>query len=309
MPRADKMRSKRGATSVYLAKLIKAYGTDNEAILCVFEGEDAKYYGGRIDSVSVRVRKNIQCKGKENVKKLKERVSANYELVNANVLYFIDKDFECDETTGDLYVTPCYSVENLYVSELTLSRVLADEFGLDDSEHNFDLECITSSFRKANSEFNESMLCFNSWLKLQVEESKTNKDICLNIDNISLNKLVSIEINGVSANYTLENLGCKFPGSGEVNQASLDKAIEEFNKTDLSLTIRGKHRLEFFRIWLNLLMQDARCEAPTIFTRKTKTKLCLSKDNLLSELSQYAITPNCLNEFLLNANFQENSAA
>ncbi|MBF4307982.1 hypothetical protein, partial [Vibrio anguillarum] len=69
---------------VGLIRLLKAHSSEPDAIICVFEGEDAKYYGARIDSVfKSKTRLNVPCKG--NLLSLKKTVESNANLKGINV--------------------------------------------------------------------------------------------------------------------------------------------------------------------------------------------------------------------------------
>ncbi len=49
------------------------------------------------------------------------------------------------------------------------------------------------------------------------------------------------------------------------------------------------------------LKEDKVSDNPTFFASKGRVMISLSKDNCISELSQYAETPDCLLSFLENA--------
>ncbi|MDM8567537.1 DUF4435 domain-containing protein [Candidatus Halobeggiatoa sp. HSG11] len=281
-----------------MAKLVKAHGMNRKGILCIFEGDDAKYYGIRIDNHISLERRNVQCKGKETVIALREKAMQHPELKNANTLFFVDQDFDDIEIEANLYVTPCYSIENLYATNSALSRLLNDEFELNDVDHTRDIENVLACFDKVNTQFNKCMLPFNSWFKIQIKESEINQEVKLNANNVDLNKLVNVTLNDVSTKYSIENIKKLFPDTVDIISENLDKMIVIFNNYDLSSSSRGKYRLEFFRLWLECLMDDARNEKSVLFNKKFHPKLSLSKKNILSELSQYADTPVCLKKFL-----------
>ncbi|HBC3563765.1 TPA: DUF4435 domain-containing protein [Vibrio cholerae] len=105
MGRVNMMREKRNSISVDLIKLLKRIDNYSGTLVCVFEGEDARYYGSRIDSIFTKVqRKNLNCKGKHNVISLRKKVKENSELSKAKVLYFVDADFDGDCNDDDLYM-------------------------------------------------------------------------------------------------------------------------------------------------------------------------------------------------------------
>jgi hypothetical protein len=58
------------------------------------------------------------------------------------------------------------------------------------------------------------------------------------------------------------------------------------------------------RIFLTQLKADRNIKAGRkVFKEKGNVKLQLTKGNTISELSQYADTPQCLRDFLLRQNF------
>jgi hypothetical protein len=63
-------------------------------------------------------------------------------------------------------------------------------------------------------------------------------------------------------------------------------------------SIRGKYLLDFFRAFLEKIRSEISDGDSVVITKKIKTKLTISKNNILSDLSQYAETPTCLTKFL-----------
>ncbi|MEZ8652053.1 hypothetical protein AB6D92_24275 [Vibrio splendidus] len=66
--------------------------------------------------------------------------------------------------------------------------------------------------------------------------------------------------------------------------------------------LRGKQQLEFLRLFLTRLKDERSKKDNVIFSKRTPVKLQLSKANILSELSQYAVTTSCLVEYLKDIN-------
>lgn len=126
MDRVETMREKRTVPAVQLIKLIKIYASEENTVSCIFEGEDAKYYGVRIDNFLHGLeRKNISCKGKEKLLRLKETVDSHIDLSKARILFFADRDFDFTHASiSNLYITPCYSIENLYIKDIVLKKSL-----------------------------------------------------------------------------------------------------------------------------------------------------------------------------------------
>lgn len=299
MNRSEMMRNKRSSYAVDLIKLIKKINSFETNLICVFEGEDSKYYGSRIDVVFDRLnRKNLACKGKENVLSLRDKIQENTELSIAKILFFIDSDFDTVTTDYNLYSTPCYAIENLYAKESVFFKVLTDELGLCSFK---DEELIGELLKKYNhfeNHSDEALADLNAWIIARVKESKTNSEIKLNLNRFSVDKFLTIENLIPKKCYELSDLDSMFSLTSPISQDDLNAAINILNESDKSLFSRGKYRLEYFRMFLVEIFSESRNGVGLFNGRKIKPKLTLVKSNIISELSQYADTPNCLNSFL-----------
>ena len=51
-------------------------------------------------------------------------------------MFFVDRDYDFSQKQidEDLFVTPCYSIENLYVQRECFVNILQSEFGLNEIE-------------------------------------------------------------------------------------------------------------------------------------------------------------------------------
>lgn len=300
MDRAERMREKRSSIAVELIRLIKINASRPDVVTCVFEGEDAKYYGIRLDGfLNGRERKNISCKGKENLKLLKKRVDSHEELSNANVLYFADRDFDLsDVTDGNIYFTPCYSVENFYIEKPVLRRILVDEFGFCEIEDNEDVNNILDIYERLLSGTANALLLLNAWIVCQNKASKSDSSIKLNLNNYDAGDFVDFDLEHVVTKYDKESLKVKFPDSTEISSDEIDTAKHLIEQGGIVKSIRGKYLLDFFRAFLEKIRAEINDGDSGVITKKIKTKLTISKNNILSDLSQYAETPNCLTKFL-----------
>jgi hypothetical protein len=300
MDRAERMREKRSSIAVKLIKLIKVYASNPGAVTCVFEGEDAKYYGIRLDSfLNGRERKNISCKGKGNLISLKKKVDLHEELSNANVLYFADRDFDLSDITGgNIYFTPCYSVENLYIEKPVLRRILLDEFGFCEIEDNEDVNSILNIYEHLLFSAANALLHLSAWIMCQNKASKSDSSIRLNLNNYDAGEFIDFDLENVFTKYDKEALKVKFPDSIEIFSDEIDTAQRLIEQGGIVKSIRGKYLLDFFRAFLEKIRSEISNEDSFVITKKIKTKLTISKNNILSDLSQYAETPNCLTNFL-----------
>lgn len=297
MSRGDMMRRKRSSYVVGLLKLIKRIDNYQDSIISVFEGEDSKYYGSRIDIMfSAYDRKNLTCKGKKNVLTLREKVEENPEISQANIIYFVDSDFEARSASYNVYTTPCHSIENLYASKKTLDNLLKDELGLCSVK---DLELINDIlglYEKFELLADEALVDINAFIMAYSDKEA----ISLNLNDHDLKTFLTINpLEGeVSKIYSYEDLLSIFSIDVDLNRDDFENAVDIINSSDQKLFCRGKYRLEYFRIFLNCLFSSAR-EGGSLFSgRKIKPKITLSKNNIISDLAQYAVTPTCLTSFL-----------
>jgi len=304
------LRDSRDIYSEKLRQLLLNFQKHPQALFCVYEGEDAKYYGIRIDNLTaIEERQQIPCKGKADVLKLYDRVQSDKHFSRSNTIFFVDNDFDGARdcaVTNNLYITPCYSIENMYVRENSLKRIFTEEFGVDSFNDSDELEALTTLYTRLLNEFIESIRTLNAWIALQRE--KESPSCKLNLNNQKLNKFVSISLSKVDQLYSKDDLSILFPESVEITDNELHAKEEEFKQLDQSCVYRGKYFIEFLRVFLDLLKSDRQSGDPEHFTQKKNVKLNLSRVNIISELSQYAETPDCLRGFLdkVKQSYQKN---
>lgn len=304
------LRNSRDVYAEKLRQLLVNYQKYPDALYCVFEGEDAKYYGIRIDSLSdFEDRRQMPCRGKEDVLKLHDRVMADERLMLSNTIFFVDYDFDGlrGHSNGPkLYVTPCYSVENLYVRERAFKRILVEEYGVEDFNTEAELVRLLSIYSKLLDEFAKALTTLNAWIALQREKERPGAR--LNLNNRKLKHFVSISLEKVEQLYSKSELSLFFPNAVDITDEELAEKESEFEHSDKLNAYRGKYFIEFLRIFLELLKNDRQNSSPKYFEQSQKVKLTLSGKNILSELSQYADTPECLKEFIGNVSqkFRQN---
>lgn len=298
--RKKMMKLKSRNVNVYLTKLLKKIANYESTLVCVFENNDAEYYGNRIDMHIDNVeRENLKCKGKDDVLALKIKVDKNLELKSAKILFFVDKDF--DEITKDknLYCTPCHSIENLYVSERSFKKILNDQFHINRLDNDELFSNLINCFRNFESEADNALKELTAWLMVAIEDSEEDNSIQLHLKNIQVNKFIKVDNYSVQKIYDTDSISDIFKINHIVNKDRYSRYLEELDKSELSLIIRGKYRLEYYRDFLQKLINDVRKSENFFEGHSIKCSLQLSKD-LVSELSSFAETPKCLKIFLVD---------
>jgi hypothetical protein len=257
MERANMMREKRQSPSVDLLKLIKEIDLFDTTIVCVFEGEDAKYYGSRIDQYfHGYTRKNLSCKGKSNVLTLKNKVENNKEIQEAKIIFFIDKDFDDEIHDTNLYCTPCYSIENLYADSNVLKLILTDELGLCEFRHADIISQIINAYNKFEQVCDIELSELNAWIMSRVKEN--NENVSLNLNNHDVETFITCTQEEIRKKYSLETLDSIFSIDQKVCQDLLNSCRSTISSSELKHTCRGKYRLEYFRLYLLMLFEMAR---------------------------------------------------
>lgn len=291
----NNLRASRDKAVVVFVEFTRLYKKYESALYCFFEGEDSKYYGIRIKNV-IRPEKDIYlgCGGKEGVLGIYRMLSSRKHYANVRAAYFIDRDF--DQSIHPLklnliYETPCYSIENFYTSIQCLSEVLKNEFKLLESDENFE-RCIVL-YRKLQEEFHNAVELLNTWIACQ-----RDKHSKINISNLSISSFVDIQLDKITTMYTVNDLYTIFPTVPAISHEELNTKQSELRAINRQQSFRGKFEIEFVLIFLQKLINEANHGNYPYFTRKIKVNLALSKKTIISDLSQYADTPNCLFRYL-----------
>ena len=278
----------------------------------IFEGEDGKYYSARIDAFFEQPWDSIDAGGKPKVIALREKVKANPIYKEKIALYFVDSDFEDNLDIGnqtDIYITPCYSIENLYFTEALIRNVLRDEFKISESnEESENFHLAIQRFNELKGQFLSEMKYFNHliyYVRIVYEKSDSNSSK-LNLNNVSLEDLLKVTLTSVNKVYNEREPKSIFKDLNEDIDVDLDLAENFFDTKDVEKFYRGKQNLEFMRKIIDLMKEDRnKKQNRTLFATKGNVSLNLTKGNCISELSKYADTPSCLKSFLRSYNSKE----
>lgn len=303
MSRVNTLVKSRDNLSVKFMEFTRVVSKNKHAIF--FEGEDEKYYSIRINNIRPDIKwSSINCGGKSNVIELRRKVREHRTYSLAPCMFFIDADFDDNSSLlgfNDIYVTPCYSIENLYVSLDSYIRILSAEFGVSETgENNLCFTNAVRCFENTMSAFINAIKDFNFLIReLRFMEKRSELDGQLNINNIKLEDLVKIDFESVDKLYDEKKPKSIFSDLPEDLVIELCESQKHFDNLRGDFWFRGKQNLDFFRFFIEKLKVDrCRKNSRTIFTNKGNVRLQISKGNCISELSQYADTPSCLSNFL-----------
>ncbi len=295
--RLQNLRKARNTASSVFTQILQLNSKYESPLFCCFEGEDFKYYGVRVEQVKTKEHDKLiplKCGGKKEVIRLYELISKEETLESRDILYFVDLDF--DESIGDkkekIYETPFYSIENFYTTRCAFEKILSAELKIDETEDNYQF-CV-EKFLERQKEFHDGILYLNAWIYCQ---RKANVDK-LYLNEFKLNSIMSIAtIDRISFNNYDKNF------LKECLPNSIDISDEEIESAKLVLStkpqekFRGKFEVEFLYEFITELIRKINSKQNP-FEKCKKVGLSISKTNILSELSQYALTPTCLKEYI-----------
>lgn len=262
-------------------------------IFCFYEGEDGKYYNQKIRLIVGDDIIPIICKDKRNTLKTLALIKSHSEYNTAKKMFFVDCDMDECIYDDDLFVTPCYSVENLYANRKALEDILISEFSLNKTED--DLKRCLEKFDELFEQFNNIMIEFNALVLIRMQKKKNNGEVCLN--DIKTSHLVSIELTGISKGSRYDEKITTLKDQLMETENELELAVHELHrKGNFSTLFRGKNQLDFFITIINKFKEQYNNRR--FFSEKRDSVKINISCNRLSELSQYAIFPSCLQEFI-----------
>ncbi|HGF5133888.1 DUF4435 domain-containing protein [Vibrio parahaemolyticus] len=303
MSRVEKLKNSTQNYSVKFLEFTRLKAGKKEVLAVFFEGEDEKYYSIRLNNILMTDEwYGFNCGGKNAVLELRTAIRNNTLYKESACMFFVDSDFDDNNHLtqhSDIYITPCYSIENFYVTRSCFERIIKAEFNI--SSFSDEEECykkVIATFLKSLKSYASIIKKFNIIIKSQrVLEKDSKTPSTLFLDDIDFDSLVKVGLEECYDLYSNKEISKIF--------SSLDDDLDLLpgekyfsNKSDV-IFYRGKQNLEFFRKYLNHVKED-RCKRKgrIIFKNKGNVKLNLTKGNVLSELSQYADTPLCLTSFI-----------
>ncbi|MBP7352563.1 MAG: DUF4435 domain-containing protein [Comamonas sp.] len=285
----------------YIVQMLNLLSRYTDEIIWIYEGKDSQYYGSRISSIAGRSRiATIVAKGKKNVIKLFEYADGNPDIDKKRLAFFVDRDFDAEHPfDSSFYVTPCYSIENFYITDEAFSSILQNEFDMQGYEYRNKITKLTKNFVGWRDRMCSSAEMLNAWIFFQ----KRQPGYSLNLGDVKFGDLFDLSFNGrrfsCKGKYNLTKLRCLFPSASPASARNIAESLTQLQQRGSGeSSYRGKYFMEFLHFLLTHLKRDALNKPYLFFEKKLKPTLPLTKRNLLNELAQHATTPNCLRDFL-----------
>lgn len=298
----EKLRESRDKAQVAFQEFGLLVGKYPNNMFCFFEGKDNAYYIPRLRQYTDKYYP-IKCGGREKVLKVYNLIKGQKVYDKYTKAFFVDKDFNqpLPLNIPPVYETPCYSIENLYVSESVFRQILINEFHLSEGSDTVYKTCM-DLFMKRRTEFHESICLLNAWYSCLIDR-RNNEGIetGVQLDEKPPKGFLNISLERVSSNYDIDVIKSTFVNALEIDTEKLSNKLTEFEKCECHLYFRGKYELYFLIKFIHLLLLDSNT-TKKIFARKINFSFgdasSINLEQALSIFSGYADTPPCLHNYL-----------
>lgn len=291
----EQMRKERGTYEAIYLKFVSFRKYHKTYAFCFYEGEDGKYYNSRIRQKFGNNFVAYTVGNKKEVLKLLNKITDTNLYNDVCTMFFVDRDYDISISGNNenLFETPCYSIENLYVHRECLLRILQSEFGLNEIDD--DCKKCLHDFDEREKEFNRHILEFNSLVYLRRKKSDSNSNCAFG--SIKTSHMVKVDIKKVKKATKYDETINGIIEKLQVEEFEIEEAKKELHeKGNFSLNFRGKNQLDFFVEFIKEL-KKLNDEGGYFAIKYNNIHINLTS-NRLSELSQYAVTPVVLEEFL-----------
>ncbi|WP_214691621.1 MULTISPECIES: DUF4435 domain-containing protein [unclassified Exiguobacterium] len=295
-----------------LLQTITFHNLEIESSLFSFhEGlDDLEYYPHRIRTwlQSQSIDKKVipfQCGGRKTVKKIYFKLALeDSKLINSS-LFFIDRDFNFnEEKIKKMYVTPGYSIENLYADVQVLNSFLEEHAKISNNSigNNFEEYKIIEKFYEDNlMKSLEELILLNAWYSLQMNKKKEleaiKEKIIPDLKKIKKRSQVLNKLN----EYGIPEITIEFLEHYTINPASFTETEFEAEcnriKENILFNTRGKYVEEIISdIYKEISKEMCSPSKLNISIRPITNQISVNSIKRL--LSHHAITPNCLFQYL-----------
>lgn len=305
-PRIEKMQRATRDPVVALHKFNKLRSRHPDDLVLVFEGyDDPVFYSVLADRCGFSEHYLVLvADGKDMVLGLRRLIAESAEAKRGTgVAFLIDNDYDGlkGHVSGpDLYCTPTYSIENLVADPSVLSKILYNEFKLQDPDLMPDVERNVSNYRRLIADFTKQVFDVNLLIYfgriasiatcgariVEIEESAT-KLFHINRETLQITSSCSGELAKTIVKF-----------SSDIDLKYLDGVRSDFQTLDPLTQWRGKYWLELLRVFVDILQEDRNSTTPKHFKAgKGKVRLNLGSDTKFRILASVCGIPDCARAF------------
>jgi hypothetical protein len=246
----------------------------------------------------------LRCGNRAAVLGTHRLIAAHREYDNYKKGFFIDRDFNppLAATNPPIYETPCYSIENLYVSPEVFEQILINKFHLSAVENKEIIAVCMKTYKARQDEFHAAVCLFNAWYACLIDiKNATGKKAEANLEDKLPKRFIEISLQAVTADYDLEKIKTTFPNATEVEAEVLEHKITEFSSCQQAKVFRGKYEISFLIDFIRLLLKDHK-EGKHVVQKKLNFAFgdasSLGIQQAINIFSDCAETPKCLKQYL-----------
>lgn len=307
----EQAKEELGSGLVAYTEFVLDFKKESNSIYCFYEGKDDRsYYSFRATLLYDEDNFfDYICNGKENLLKLRQLINNHKIYSNSNIGYFVDMDFEHNLKLDDVYITPYYSVENFFVVDDAFQKILLAEFNMVKSCDSYKKSL--ELFKKCKNIFHQEISHLNIWLACQADlriekglstRLKIDEKIKNVFPNDEFDKIVSPNMETINFPNELKNkeeIKKVFTNAPEVTQERFDEKKAYFETLAPEEIYRGKFELRFLISFLNRLQDELGKRKNSIFPKRYSCNLRFEYSTGVSLLTNNAITPKCLKNYIL----------
>lgn len=311
------MRQSREKAQVAVLEFALSTRKFSTHLFCFFEGKDNDYYVPRIRRFTDNYYP-IKCGGREKVLDVYRIIVNRPEYSRYKKAFFIDSDFNppLAATVPPIFETPCYSIENFYVSPHVFKGILTNAFHVSEVNDPTKFDDCLALYTKQQAEFHEAISLFNAWYACLVDiKNETGKETGATLGELSIFKgkdkeggkkylkFIDFTLQSVSADYDFERIKATFPEATDVPNDVLADKHEQFKRCNGSQVFRGKFEMQFLVKFIQLLIHDSLSTKSVV---KSKINFAfgdassMNNEQATNIFEGYADTPSNLIEYLRN---------
>ncbi len=293
----EELRKSRNKAQVAYQAFILSVSKMPECLFCFFEGKDNGYYIPRI-KMHTNKYYPIPCGGREKVLDVYRLISNHREYDSYKKAFFVDRDFNKPLGNIDVYETPCYSIENFYVSSSVFKEILVNEFHLSEVNDQDFFETCLNLFLSRQIEFHNATILLNSWYACLIDiKNVTGQETGVALNDKLPKHFIEFTLESIVEKYDFNKIRQEFPAALPVSEDILAEKLKEFMCCEQHKIFRGKYELGFLIKFIELLLKDANSKSEKIkFAFGDAANL--NNEQALKIFSAYAETPECLVSYL-----------
>lgn len=266
------------------------------AVYCLVENYDLCFYPHRVSDTLGCKAIGIPCEGKKNVIALYSLIKSKAEYDKYTLRCFVDADFDDNSALDEhVYVTTCYSIENLYLDDYVVSDILENEYKIrptsTDGKH---AKCM-SLYRKELSDFHQAVLMYNAWYR-GVKSRGLTREMKVCLGESVPEAMINLTIGAITKLYDKAAIEAKFPLAPKLSDDELEEYMNELSGNIKML--RGKFEIQFLHKFFEYLNIDASSHRReyTVLTHGVN----MDRPRMISTLDHYVTTPPDMRYYILN---------